>query len=58
HAFVSPTVLSLDYSTDFESVEEDPEEEPSKEELSTLADSPPAGLYIDLPSEVDEDEVL
>ncbi|GKB07779.1 putative reverse transcriptase domain-containing protein [Tanacetum coccineum] len=53
HAFVSPTVLSLDYSTDFESVEEDPEEE-----LSALADSPPAGLYIDLPSEVDEDEVL
>ncbi|GKA56585.1 hypothetical protein Tco_0755657 [Tanacetum coccineum] len=28
HAFVSPTVLSLDYSTDFESVEEDPEENP------------------------------
>ncbi|GJX13557.1 hypothetical protein Tco_0205315 [Tanacetum coccineum] len=48
--------------------EEDPEEDPKEdlekepsgeeeEELSTSADSPPAGLYIDLPSEVEEDEV-
>ncbi|GKF58123.1 hypothetical protein Tco_0171660 [Tanacetum coccineum] len=57
-ASVSPTVLSPDYSADFEPVEEDPEEdpkeEPSKEEeeeLSALADSLPARLYIDLPSE-------
>ncbi|GKB86399.1 hypothetical protein Tco_0958671, partial [Tanacetum coccineum] len=55
----------MDYSSDFKPVEEDPEEdleedaeenpeeEPSEEEeeLSTLANSPPAGLYIDLPSE-------
>ncbi|GJW64649.1 hypothetical protein Tco_0116533 [Tanacetum coccineum] len=60
----------MDYSSDFKPVEEDPEEdleedaeenpeeEPSEEEeeLSTLANSPPAGLYIDLPSEVEEDE--
>ncbi|GKC75673.1 hypothetical protein Tco_1126447 [Tanacetum coccineum] len=56
-AFVSPTALLLDYSVDSEPVEEDPEvdpeEEPSEkeEELLALADSPPAGLYIDLPSE-------
>ncbi|GKG65093.1 hypothetical protein Tco_0669512, partial [Tanacetum coccineum] len=50
------TVLSPDYSADFESVKEDPEEEPSEEELSALVDSPPAGLYMDLPSEVDKDE--
>ncbi|GKB11437.1 hypothetical protein Tco_0845360, partial [Tanacetum coccineum] len=43
-----------------EDPDEDPEEEPSEEEeeeLSALADSPPAGLYINLPSEVEEDEV-
>ncbi|GKG07433.1 hypothetical protein Tco_0330402, partial [Tanacetum coccineum] len=51
-----------------EDPKEDPEEDPKEdlekepfgeeeEELSTLADSPPAGLYIDLPSEVEEDEV-
>ncbi|GKB87887.1 hypothetical protein Tco_0960159 [Tanacetum coccineum] len=57
-ASVSPTALSPDYSMESESVEEDPEEdpkeEPSKEEdeLSALADSPSARLYIDLPSEV------
>ncbi|GJX64942.1 hypothetical protein Tco_0299285 [Tanacetum coccineum] len=45
-----------------EDPEEDPEEEPSEEEeeeekLSAPANSPPARLYIDLPSEVEEDEV-
>nr|GEY45416.1 hypothetical protein [Tanacetum cinerariifolium] len=46
-----------------EDLEEDPEEdleqEPSEEEkeLSTPADSPPAGLYIDLPFKVEEDKV-
>nr|GFA67835.1 hypothetical protein [Tanacetum cinerariifolium] len=45
-----------------EDLEEDPEEdleqEPSEEEkeLSTPADSPPAGLYIDLPFKVEEDK--
>ncbi|GJU24469.1 putative reverse transcriptase domain-containing protein [Tanacetum coccineum] len=61
-ASVSPTTLSPDYSADSEPFEEDPEvdpkEEPSekKDELLALADSPPARLYIDLPSEVEEDE--
>ncbi|GJV35096.1 hypothetical protein Tco_1407573 [Tanacetum coccineum] len=53
-ASVSPTALLPDYSADSEPFEEDPEEEPSKEEeeeLSASADSPPAGLYIELPSE-------
>ncbi|GJQ98037.1 hypothetical protein Tco_0009176 [Tanacetum coccineum] len=51
------------YSAEFEPVkedpEEDPEEEPSKKEEKLLApaDSPLAELYIDLPSEVEEDEV-
>ncbi|GJS03804.1 hypothetical protein Tco_0320312 [Tanacetum coccineum] len=41
-----------------EDPEEDPKEEPSEEEeLSALADSPPVGLYIDLPSKVEGDEV-
>ncbi|GKG29408.1 hypothetical protein Tco_0416773, partial [Tanacetum coccineum] len=42
-----------------EDPEEDLEEEPSEkeEELSAPADSSPAGLYIDLPSEVEEDGV-
>nr|GEW78631.1 reverse transcriptase domain-containing protein [Tanacetum cinerariifolium] len=63
----SPIALSPDYSADSklaeedpeEGHEEDPEEEPSKEEeeLSALTDSPPARLYIDLPSEVEEYEV-
>ncbi|GKE75272.1 hypothetical protein Tco_1537313, partial [Tanacetum coccineum] len=64
----SPTALLSDYLTDFEPAKEDPnedpeddlEEEPSEkeeEELSAPADSPPVGLYIDLPSEVEEDEV-
>ncbi|GJX09124.1 hypothetical protein Tco_0198983 [Tanacetum coccineum] len=67
---VSPTALSLDYSAYSEPVkedleedlEEDPKKEPSKEEeeeeekLSDLVDSPLARLYIDLPSEVEEDE--
>ncbi|GJW49578.1 hypothetical protein Tco_0090929 [Tanacetum coccineum] len=60
----SPTALSLDYSADSESAEEDPKEDPKEEpseeekkELSALADSPPTGLYIDLPSKVEEDEV-
>ncbi|GKE21820.1 hypothetical protein Tco_1433332, partial [Tanacetum coccineum] len=64
----SPTTLSLDYSADSEPVEEDPEEDPEddpeeepseeeeEEELSVSTDSPPAGLYIDLPSEVEEDK--
>ncbi|GJX64847.1 hypothetical protein Tco_0299190 [Tanacetum coccineum] len=75
-AYVSPTVLLPDYSTDFEPIEEDlekdpekepeenPEEEPFEEEdplapdeLSAPTDSPSARLYIDLPSEVKEDEV-
>ncbi|GJV57624.1 hypothetical protein Tco_1458629 [Tanacetum coccineum] len=62
-ASVSPTAFSPDYSTDSKPAEkdpkEDPEEEPSKEEeeLSALTDSPPTRLYIDLPSEVEEDEV-
>ncbi|GJW69527.1 putative reverse transcriptase domain-containing protein [Tanacetum coccineum] len=58
-ASVPPTVLSPDYSADFEPVKEDPKEDPKEEpseeeeeeELSALADSPPARLYIDLPSE-------
>ncbi|GKB58144.1 hypothetical protein Tco_0914330 [Tanacetum coccineum] len=56
----SPITLSLDYSADSELAEEDPEEEPSEEEeeeRSAPTDSPSAGLYIDLPSEVEEDEV-
>ncbi|GKD37532.1 hypothetical protein Tco_1257739, partial [Tanacetum coccineum] len=59
-ASVSPTALLPDYSADSEpfeeDLEEDPEEEPSEEEeeeLSAFADSPPTGLYIDLPSEVE-----
>ncbi|GKA82180.1 putative reverse transcriptase domain-containing protein [Tanacetum coccineum] len=69
-ASVSPIVLSPDYLADFEPVEEnleedpgedheeDPKEDPSEEEdeLSTPTDSPSARLYIDLPSEVKEDE--
>ncbi|GJU08754.1 hypothetical protein Tco_1125184 [Tanacetum coccineum] len=66
-ASASPTTLTLDYSVDSEPVEEDPEEdleddpeeeqsEEEEEELSVLTNSPPAGLYIDLPSEVEEDE--
>ncbi|GKG14213.1 hypothetical protein Tco_0353813, partial [Tanacetum coccineum] len=68
---ISPTSLSPDYvaesepskeeeEKDFEEdPEEDLEEEPSEEEeeLSASADSSPAGLYINLPSEVEEDEV-
>ncbi|GJX76203.1 hypothetical protein Tco_0323014, partial [Tanacetum coccineum] len=64
-ASVSPIVLSPDYLADFEPVEEDleedhgedheedPKEDPSEEEdeLSAPTDSPPARLYIDLPSE-------
>ncbi|GJZ89275.1 hypothetical protein Tco_0661057, partial [Tanacetum coccineum] len=53
-ASVSPTALLPDYSADSEPFKEDLEEEPSEEEeeeLSASADSPPAGLYIDLPSE-------
>ncbi|GKC26957.1 hypothetical protein Tco_1034251 [Tanacetum coccineum] len=61
-ASISPTVLSPYYLADSkpveedpkEDLEEDPEEEPSEEEeeeLLALADSPSAGLYIDLPSE-------
>ncbi|GJU01339.1 hypothetical protein Tco_1111677 [Tanacetum coccineum] len=64
---VSPTALSLDYVAESEpseeeeekDLEEDLKEEPSEEEeeeLSAPADSSPAGLYIDLPSEVEEDE--
>ncbi|GKC70761.1 hypothetical protein Tco_1116644 [Tanacetum coccineum] len=54
-ASVSPTTLSPDYSADSEPVEGDPEEHPEEdleeeEELSALADSSLAGLYIDLPS--------
>ncbi|GKC10663.1 putative reverse transcriptase domain-containing protein [Tanacetum coccineum] len=45
-----PTTLLLDYSVNTE-----PEEE--VEELSTLTNSPPAKLYINLPSEVEEDEL-
>ncbi|GKC75658.1 hypothetical protein Tco_1126432, partial [Tanacetum coccineum] len=64
-ASASPTTLSLDYSADSEPVEEDPEDDPEEEpseeeeeeELSVLTDSPPARLYIDLPSEVEEDKV-
>ncbi|GJV48163.1 putative reverse transcriptase domain-containing protein [Tanacetum coccineum] len=61
-ASVSPTTLSPDYSADSEPVEGDPEEHPEEdleeeEELSALADSSLAGLYIDLPSKVEEDEV-
>ncbi|GKC76284.1 hypothetical protein Tco_1127058 [Tanacetum coccineum] len=61
--YVSPTILSPDYSTDSEPVEEDPEEdleeEPfeEEEEFLALADSSPTRLYIDLPSEVEEDDV-
>nr|GEV88001.1 hypothetical protein [Tanacetum cinerariifolium] len=45
-----------------EDPDEDPEEEPTEEEeeeeeLLAPADSPSAGLYIDLPSKVEEDEV-
>ncbi|GKA56584.1 hypothetical protein Tco_0755656 [Tanacetum coccineum] len=59
---VSPTILSPDYSTDSEPVEEDPEEDIEEkpfeeEEFLALADSSPARLYIDLPSEVEEDDV-
>nr|GEW19757.1 retrotransposon protein, putative, Ty1-copia subclass [Tanacetum cinerariifolium] len=60
-ASISPTVLSSDYSTDFmpvkEDLEKDPEEDPKEkpseeeEELSASVVSPPARLYIDLPSE-------
>ncbi|GKE67473.1 hypothetical protein Tco_1521634, partial [Tanacetum coccineum] len=56
----SPITLSPDYSANSELAEEDPEEEPSEEEeeeRSAPADSPSAGLYIDQPSEVEEDEV-
>ncbi|GJU33983.1 hypothetical protein Tco_1182337 [Tanacetum coccineum] len=62
-ASVSPTVLSPDYLVDSKPVEEDHEEYPAEEtskeeeELLTPADSPPDGLYIDLPSEVEEDDV-
>ncbi|GJU38698.1 hypothetical protein Tco_1191655 [Tanacetum coccineum] len=65
-ASASPTTLLLDYSVDSEPVEEDPkedpeedlEEEPSEEEeLSAPANSPPAKLYINLPSEVEDDEL-
>nr|GEV00322.1 putative reverse transcriptase domain-containing protein [Tanacetum cinerariifolium] len=72
HAPASPTTLLPDYSADpdlveentkedpKEDLEEDPKEEPSKEEeeVSAPADSSPAGLYIDLPYEIDEDEIL
>ncbi|GJX30728.1 hypothetical protein Tco_0240583 [Tanacetum coccineum] len=43
-----------------EDPEEDPGEDPSKEEeeeLLALPDSPTAGIYIDLPFDVEEDEV-
>nr|GEV39542.1 putative reverse transcriptase domain-containing protein [Tanacetum cinerariifolium] len=57
-ASASPTSISPDYSTDSEPVEDDPEEDPKEElseeeeeELLAPADSQPAGLYIDLPSE-------
>nr|GEW72067.1 putative reverse transcriptase domain-containing protein [Tanacetum cinerariifolium] len=59
-ASASPTALSPDYSTDFEPAKEDLEEdlkeesfEEEEEELSTLVDSLPARLYIDLPSKLD-----
>nr|GEU49213.1 putative reverse transcriptase domain-containing protein [Tanacetum cinerariifolium] len=53
----SPTTLSPDYSADSKPVEEDPKEDPEEEELSAPINSSPAGLYIDLPSEIEEDEV-
>nr|GEX86304.1 hypothetical protein [Tanacetum cinerariifolium] len=63
-ASASPTALSPDYSTDSEPAKEDLEEDlkeesfkEEEEELSTLVDSLPARLYIDLPSEVEEEVV-
>nr|GEU92303.1 hypothetical protein [Tanacetum cinerariifolium] len=61
-ASISPTDLSSDYSADSEPIEEDLKEDPKEvpsqeEELSALADSLPARLYIDLLSEVKEEEV-